>query len=173
MAQINVLVAVDGATLAQRVKDGSLSAGSKNAPTSLGSYTQSDVYISMIAQHDYAANQGSSELTITANSSDLVVWTITTFGNNSDYTAFLYGGNFNPSSAMAGPIYANTQVAAHLPDSHGTINTYINHIYTATGIVAEVGVQIQYSFSFELIDNKDGSVIGYFMWDPFIQVNKG
>ena len=56
MATINVLIAVDGAKLAQQVKDGSISAGSVNAPTNLGSYAGSDVYISMIAPNSFVDN---------------------------------------------------------------------------------------------------------------------
>jgi hypothetical protein len=86
MSKINILIAVDGATLAQQVKDGSLSAGSSASPTNLGSYGSSNVYISMIAPNSVVSNgtQGDSELQISANGGDSVEWAITSFDNNFD-----------------------------------------------------------------------------------------
>ncbi|MDI1256334.1 MAG: hypothetical protein PSV16_09545 [Flavobacterium sp.] len=56
MGLINILVAVDGSQLAQQVADGSISAGSQGSPTSLGAWSQSDVYIAMISQHSNVVN---------------------------------------------------------------------------------------------------------------------
>ena len=52
MATIDILIAVDGAKLAQQVSDGSISPGSQGSPTNLGSYSSSDVYIAMITQNN-------------------------------------------------------------------------------------------------------------------------
>ena len=176
MGLINILVAVDGSQLAQQVADGSIQAGSQGSPTSLGAWSQSDVYIAMISQHSNVVNDGGqSELTISANSGDTIQWAMTTFGNNTDYTAFLYAGTFNPSSAIvpAGLLYLNTQVAEHLPNNSGTLQQYNNNVYIAQGTVVQVGVSIQYTLSFELVNNANGNVVGYFTWDPFINVNQG
>lgn len=172
MGQINVIVAVDGSKLAQQVAGGSISAGYENAPTSLGSWGSSDVYVSMIAQHSVATNdQGQSELTIAANSGDEVIWSMTTFGNSADHTAFIYGGTFNPDDAISSLILSNVEVENYLPDNSGTLTAYTNHLYTATAIIEKVGVTIQYTLRFQLVDNSSGSVVGYFTWDPFIKVS--
>jgi Inclusion body protein. len=177
MATVNILIAVDAATLAQQVKDGSIKPGSQSAPTNLGSYASSDVYISMITQSGNVDNtsQGQSELQVKCNSGDTVQWAITSFANNFDHSVFLYAGVFNPSNAMNAMSYNSSQAYNYLPASGGSsvgnITKYINQVVFAQASVAKVGVKIQYFLSFQLVDNSTGKTIGYFAWDPFINVN--
>jgi hypothetical protein len=177
MATINVLIAVDGASLAAQVADGSLSPGSAGSPTNLGSYGSSDVYISMIAPNSYVTNgsQGDSELQISANSGDSVEWAITTFDNNFDQTPYLYGSSFNPSTAINTPLsYASSQAYAYLAIGNPPASTptkFINQVNTVSGTIQQIGLTIQYTLSFTLVNNSNGQIIGYFLWDPFINVN--
>lgn len=96
---------------------------------------------------------------------------MTPFGNNTDYTAFLYAGTFNPAGMIvpSGLLYLNTQVAEHLPNNIGTLQQYNNNVYIAQG----TGCGGRRLLSFELINNANGAVIGYFTWDSFITVNQG
>jgi len=177
MATINVLIAVDGATLAQQVKDGSISPGSAGSPTNLGSYGSSNVYIAMIAPNSSISNgtQGQSELQISANGGDTVEWAITTFDNNFDQTVYLYGSSFNPAGAINTPLsYACGQAYAYLATGNPPASTptkFINQVSTVSGTILKIGVTIQYTLSFTLVNNSNGSIIGYFLWDPFIVVN--
>lgn len=175
MNTIDILVAVDGAKLAQQVADGSINPGSQSSPTVLGAYADSDVYISMISESSNVTNeQGQSELTVSANSGDTLRWSMTTFGNNADQTAYLYAGNFNPSDAISELSYVRFEENLYLPpsgDPTGTPVKLLNNVLVASGIIQRVSVQIQYTLSFTLVDNATGSIIGYFTWDPFIQVN--
>ncbi|MFT5146466.1 MAG: hypothetical protein ACI8RP_001363 [Urechidicola sp.] len=177
MSKINILIAVDGATLAQQVKDGSLSAGSSASPTNLGSYGSSNVYISMIAPNSVVSNgtQGDSELQISANGGDSVEWAITSFDNNFDQTPFLYTGNFNPANAINTPLsFASGEAYAYLGTGNPASTSptkFVNQVSTVSGTILKIGVRIQYTLSFVLVDNATGTTIGYFMWDPFINVN--
>ncbi len=175
MATIDILISVDGAKLAQQISDGSLNPGTQSAPTSLGAYGSSDVYISMVSQDSFASNnQGQSELTVTANGGDSVRWAMTTFGNNQDYTVYLYADHFNPSSAISALSYANLQNTTYLPASGaptGGTSKFHNQLYVAQGMIQQTSVKIQYTLSFAIIDNANGNTLGYFTWDPFIQVN--
>jgi hypothetical protein len=177
MATINVLIAVDGAALASQVADGHLPAGSSGSPTNLGAYGSSNVYISMIAPNSYVSNgtQGQSELQISADGGDTIEWAITTFDNNFDQTPYLYSGSFNPSSAINIPLsYASGQAYAYLATGNPPASTptkFINQVNSVSGTVIKLGLQIQYTLSFQLINNSNGQTIGYFSWDPFINVN--
>ncbi|WP_075343471.1 AidA/PixA family protein [Tenacibaculum agarivorans] len=177
MATINVLIAVDGAKLAEQVSDGSIQPGSADSPTNLGSYGTSDVYISMIAPNSSVSNgtQGDSELQITANGGDSVEWAITTFDNNFDQTPFLYSGAFNPSDSINTPLsYASGEAYAYLGTGNPASTSptkFTNQVNTVTGTILKIGLKIQYTLSFVLVDNSTGNTIGYFMWDPFINVN--
>ncbi|MEM0575389.1 AidA/PixA family protein [Flavobacterium polysaccharolyticum] len=177
MATINVLIAVDGASLASKVADGSLSPGSLQSPTNLGSYSSSNVYIAMIAPNSSVSNgtQGQSELQISANGGDTVEWAITTFDNNFDQTAYLYSGSFNPAGSINTPLsYASGEAYAYLATGNPPASTptkFVNQVSTVSGTILKIGLQIQYTLSFTLVNNSNGAIIGYFMWDPFINVN--
>jgi nematocidal protein AidA len=177
MATINVLIAVDGATLAEQVANNKLPAGSAGSPTNLGSYGSSNVYIAMIAPNSSVSNgtQGQSELQISANSGDTVEWAITTFDNNFDQSAYLYGSSFNPSGAINTPLsYASSQTYEYLATGNPPASTptkFVNQVNSVSGVIQQVNVKIQYTLSFTLVNNSNGSIIGYFSWDPFINVN--
>ena len=175
MAMIYVLVAVNGTQLAQRVADGSINPGTQSSPTSLGSYQSSDVYISMTAQNNVIVNDGGgSELTVAANSGDTLRWSMQTFDSNSDYTAYLYAGTFNPSTNISPLVYLPVTTSSYLPTSSNPLappSLVHNSVYFAQGTVLQPGKQIQYALSFTLVNNANGKVVGYFSWDPFISVS--
>lgn len=176
MAQINILIAVDANTLAQRVQDGSLSAGTVSSPTNLGSYGSSNVYISMVTQNNNVTNnsQGQSELTITCDSGDELQWSIVSFDMNTEQTPYLYSGAFNPSTGITPLSYVTSQVVNYFPPSGTPTGTPVeatNTIARAIGVVTSPGQSIQYTLSFVLVNNANGTIIGYFSWDPFIITN--
>ncbi len=177
MSTINVLIAVDGAKLAQQVADKSIKPGTADAPTNLGAYGSSDVYISMIAPNSSVSNgtQGESELQISANGGDSIEWAITTFDNNFDQTPFLYTGTFSPAHAINTPLsFSCGEAYAYLGSGNPASTSptkFINQVSTVTGTIEKVGLKIQYTLSFVLVDNSTGNTIGYFTWDPFINVN--
>lgn len=175
MSLINILVAVDSDALAQQIRDGSINSGSFDKPTSLSSYSASDVYIAMIAQNNVAVNeQGKSELTIKAQSGDTIRWNMTTFGSNTDNTASLYAGKFSPSGAIS-PLTSLTPAINNYFPSDTDPETaplvhFVNHYHVVQGTIMEVNVKIQYTLEFVLVDNSNGKILGYFTWDPFIEV---
>jgi hypothetical protein len=176
MGTINIQIAVDGNTLAQQIADKSINPGTQSSPTNLGSYSSSDVYISMTTQSGNVNNntQGQSELNVKANSGDTIEWAITTFDNNIDYTVYLYNGSFSPSTAMSALNYISPQINNYYPPSGNPTATpikYKNQAMFAQGTVIQTGLTIQYTLSFMLVNNATGTIIGYFMWDPFITVN--
>ncbi|MES2381890.1 MAG: AidA/PixA family protein [Bacteroidota bacterium] len=183
MSQINILIAVDGATLAQRVQDGSLAAGTSGSPTGLGAWSSSDVFISMVTQNSNVTNgssEGASELSITCNSGDELQWSIVSFDMNTGQTPYLYNGNFNctnPAGAAAGitPLtYLTTEVVNYFPPTAnptGTPAEATNTFARAIGTVTTPGQTLQYTLSFVLVNNSNGNIIGYFSWDPFIVTN--
>ena len=177
MATVNILVAVDGAALASQVADGKLPAGTSGAPTNLGSYGSSNVYISMIAPNSFVTNstQGDSELQVSANGGDTVEWAITTFDNNFDQTPYLYSGSFNPPASMNTPMsFASGEAYAYLATGNPPASTptkFVNQVSTVSATILQIGVTIQYTLSFVLVNNSNGQIIGYFSWDPFIVVN--
>lgn len=185
MAQINILIAVDSAALAQHVQDGSLSAGTSSSPTSLGSWNSSDVYISMVTQNGNVTNgssEGLSELSITCDAGDELQWSIVSFDMNSRQTPYLYNGQFNCTNPVGTAIglsplsYLTTEVVNYFPPNANPTGASIKTINTIAKVVSTVNQiqfqqQLQYTLSFVLVDNSSGNIIGYFIWDPFIVIN--
>ncbi|MES2654925.1 MAG: AidA/PixA family protein [Bacteroidota bacterium] len=182
MSQINILIAVDGATLAQRVQDGSLAAGTSGSPTGLGAWSQSDVFISMVTQNSNVTNgssEGSSELSITCDAGDELQWSIISFDMNTEQTPYLYNGSFtltagNPPIGITPLTYLTTEVVNYFPPTAnptGPLTAATNTLARAIGTVTTPGQTLQYTLSFVLVNNSNGSIIGYFSWDPFIVTN--
>ncbi len=173
---IDILVSVNGTKLAQQVADGSIKPGTQAAPTSLGAWQQSDVYISMTCQNSHVANDGGkSELTVKAVANQPVRWTMQTFDGNSTHTAYIYGGAFNPADAITNLSYSNNQTSTYFPPEQDPLANPVeqnNTEWITSATIRKKGVTIQYTMNFALVDGETGKTIGYFMWDPFIQVAK-
>ncbi len=182
MAQIFVAITVDAITLAN-----SKPGGSWNAPISLGSYSASDVYVEMMAQGSAVVNdQGGSELTISANVGDEIIFTISAPGAGQNYYPVLYNtvlSNANvrslgPNTAVwtnyclqSGGSGSQPQFANTIPQGYpnaGSSNTFIcaQWLFQVNGVGST-----QYNMSFAVLDTQTGKVIGYYLWDPFINVS--
>lgn len=179
MGQVNIAVTLDSDALVASVQNGALGTGSLDSPQSIGANATSDAYIYMIAQNSVVVNnQAGSELTVQVSSGDQIRWNMTTFDNNSKYTAFIYKSQFNltsgtPPIGLSDVQYANQQIGVRLPegsDPTGPLGQYVNHIYPASTSVNAIDQTIQYTLSFQLVDNETGVVFGYFVWDPFINI---
>ncbi len=176
MATIDVIVAVNAGELVKQVNSGNLSAGTQNAPTNLGSWGNSDVFIAMISENEFTTDdKGGSELKITAEQGDTIKWSMSTFGRNVNHTAYIYASGFNPSTALEDVSYDLINTTQYLPAGSNPLVTpspYSNQVvYKASAaVITSTDVNVQYTLSFALIDNATGAAVGYFMWDPFINV---
>jgi hypothetical protein len=169
MATIDILVVVDAETLIATKRGGTFA-----NPINLGSFGTSDPSIYMIAPGDFVvSNQAKSELDVKAHSGDIIRWTITSPTRGQLYNPILYGFQTNEPNALTSPemldiqlnIYVPTKVTA--PTGPFSTVTYQDYVWQAT--LLQPGQQIQYTWSFLILDN-DGNVAGVYAWDPFITV---
>ncbi|WP_300665811.1 AidA/PixA family protein [Fluviicola sp.] len=182
MAQIFIAITVDAITLAA-----SKTGGSWDAPISLGSYSASDVYVEMMTQGSALVNdQGGSELTVSADVGDEIIFTISAPAAGQNYYPVLYNTVLNNNNVRSlGP---NTAVwtnyclqsggSGNQPKFASTVPTnYPNAGNPNTFICAQWLFQVngagstQYNMSFAVLDTQNGSVIGYYLWDPFITIS--
>lgn len=181
MSQIFINITVDAITLAKDKPGGSWS-----SPLSLGAYSSSDVYVEMMAQGDAVVNnQGKSELTVQATVGDEIVYTITAPGAGQNYYPVLYDANLSNTNVKSlGP---NTAVwnnyclesggsgkkpvfSPTIPEGYpgeGDPNTFIcaQWLFQVNGAGST-----QYTMSFAVLDTQTGEAVGYYTWDPFIDV---
>jgi nematocidal protein AidA len=177
MSNIDILTVVDATTLMDLVATNKLSPGTFESPTNLGSYAGSDVFIFMIADGEYVPNggQGKSELTVSANVNDVIRWTITNPSADFTYNCILYSFQ---SAAIAQNIIS-TPTCATMPvvsyynsllDSTTPVPSAYMYSVWSTSILNVGAGSVQYTWSFQVIDSTNGQVVGWFTWDPFIQI---
>jgi len=175
MARIGITIIVDADNIKAHLDSGQLQPGTQASPTNLGANAASDNYLYMIAKRGVVSSgqEGSSELTITANVGDTIQWSMNTLLFNTKYTPFIYDSRFNPSNGLSPTQYLNITTTNYIPPgSNPTAPTQkvTSQLYVAMATVVKSGQKIQYVLSFKLIDNATGNVIGYFSWDPFIVI---
>jgi len=176
MATIDILCVIDTNGLMKR----GLNPGSLENPTSLGAWDQSDSFVFMICDGQYACNnQGKSELTINAKVGDTVRWTITdpstgliSGQNSQSFSCILY--NFKSGSqdkTISAPALKSVPALSYYnsltSETKPSAAAYMCSSWTSS--ILEKG-NVQYDWSFQVIDNFSGNVVGYYTWDPFINV---
>lgn len=169
MATIDILVVIDAETLIATKPGGTL-----NNPIGLGSFGTSDPFVYMIAPGDFvASNQAKSELDVQAHSGDILRWTITSPTRGQLYNPILHNFQTKDPNALTSPqmldiqlnVFAPTKVTA--PTGPFSPVTYQDYVWQAT--LLQPGQQIQYNWSFLILDN-DGTLVGAYAWDPFVTV---
>ncbi len=165
MSISDILLTIDGAELAERVSDNSISAGTQDNPTGLGTYNTSGVYITALSGNSIATNKQKHPLLSLPTYGTRI--NMSTFGSNIDYTAYLY--EISLKSVFAGQTkYLPHEYVIYLPgtetptDPPQAFGNYAYEVFTPD-------IEIQYTFSFSLVNNSDGKTIGYFFWDVFVQ----
>lgn len=164
---INVLVAFDAETILAKYPN---STDSQN-PTYVGSGM-----IHMIVRESNAVSGNAGDaLTISADVDDTIRWRETTVSMDTKYSAILY--KFVAASGqdlIDDPRPLISTVTVPLPDKnnplHPRTQTIQNYFWTTT--VLATG-NVTYHFQFMIVQHvKDGvNVLGYYQWDPFIQIN--
>ncbi|WP_109832647.1 AidA/PixA family protein [Reichenbachiella versicolor] len=181
METIDILCVVDTNFLMKQVNEGKLSAGTLNSPTSLGSWNDSDSYIFMICDGQYASTKnGTSELAVNASVGNTIRWTITDpstglqDNQTQSYCSILY--NFSSGTGYGGIItqpemssvpaalYYNSESEVTQP----TLSAYMCSAWASS--VLNIG-NVQYNWSFQIVDSATGATVGYFTWDPFINIS--
>lgn len=177
MATIDILCVVD----TNGLMAAGLAPGTLEAPTNLGSYSDSDTFVFMICDGQFVYNdQGKSELNVLAKVGDTIRWTITdpSTGMMTDqaahsYSTILYGfsnNNINGGS-ITQPLLSSFPAVSYYnsldSDTTPAAAAYMCSAWTSS--VLSLG-QVQYAWSFQVIDCVSGSVVGYYCWDPFISI---
>lgn len=166
LSTIPVLCAIDCASIIAHVKPGTAS-----SPTSLGAWSQSDAYVYMITNSAFVVNdQAKSELTVKAQVGQSIQWTITSIDNGLEYNCILQAVHPNTSTAitapMSLPLVVNLWVGA--PNSAPVAVSYKDFVMQATVLNTSMP-SIQYYIVFQILDT-NGNNLGYYQWDPFVQV---
>ncbi|AUA15443.1 MULTISPECIES: inclusion body family protein [Streptomyces] len=162
---INVLIAFDASSIAERYPDAS------KDPESPTQVDQSLIY--MTTRQDHVIGTSGAELNFRANPRDIIRWRETTLSLNSEYSALLYRYvSYDPLISKPRVVISDgtyplpKEGATDQPD-FGT-QDYEDHYWEAD--VNKVG-QVTYHFYFQLLDSGQ-ELVGYFQWDPFITIEK-
>ena len=166
---IDILCTIDAETLVDMVKEGKIAAGSIESPTSLGSWGSSDLYIYMITEKNFVVNnQAKSELKISTRIGDNVRWKIDCPSNSQSCILYSFRAG-QGAELLTPPQLMDLHEIKYINDQATTIKEVHVEDSVWQSTVVNTG-DVQYSWSFQLVDNTNGKVIGYFTWDPFISI---
>lgn len=167
METIPILTVID----CQSIIDTIGQKGSEGSPYNLGSYGTSDVYVYMLTTQSFVVSeQGQSELTVKAQVGQSVQWAMTCIGAGTQYNVIIQGVTPNSTTAISEPfsLPLTTDRYVGAPGATPTPESYQEFLMQAT--VQSVGSgQIQYYVNFSIVDTS-GNTLGYYQWDPFINV---
>ncbi|CAL9305374.1 inclusion body family protein [Streptomyces olindensis] len=167
MADINVMIAFDAATIVERNPNASRN---PDQPT----YVDTSL-IYMTTRHDHIIGTSGAELNLRAEPGDTIKWRETTLSLGSDYKALLYryvssdpGHTLirTPEIELIETRYPIPQEGTEGKPDLFTYQTYQDHYWRTT--VKKVG-KVVYHFYFQILD-RGRHPKGYFQWDPFITI---
>jgi hypothetical protein len=165
MAEINILIAFDTGTIGATPKPSQ----DPNNPTAIGAGS-----IFMIAsQQNVITGNGGNELNVSANTGDIIRWREMSLSLDVDDRVMLYqfhGSNNNLITApqpivitIKDPI-PGVPPAPPLPPASQTIQDF----FWQTTVLQQGTDTYQFSF---VLNRRNGNLIGYFIWDPFITIS--
>jgi nematocidal protein AidA len=175
MTAIDILIVVDGLQLAAQVADGRLLAGSADSPTSLGTYSSTGIYMTMITSFGTILdNSGDQpELRVNAYRGGAIGWTINTIDNNRAQTAYLYNGNAD-TAIIDISLYSCRTVKNYLATGNPPAekpSKFLNQISKVLSYTELPLVTLNDGIFFTLVNNSAGQIIGYFTWNPIIYLD--
>lgn len=128
----------------------------------------------MIVKNANAVNgQAGAELTISAKTLDTIRWRATSLSLNSENEVILCK-YFGDPKLISDPEPMLAEVDCPLPNPDDPYNptTQTINTYFFNSVVEKVGSgRVTYHFVFLIID-RDGNKIGYYHWDPFINISR-
>jgi len=163
---IDVLIAVDTETIIDKY-------GTNNDPDNPVQVTDGQTIFMITKQGDVVSGNAGNELNIKAKTLDIIRWRETSLTLNAAYSTMLYkfvptaGGNL-----ISTPIPLLIEVNTPLPNPDNPLapNKQTIEDYCWNSNVLKVG-SVTYHFNFMILD-RDGSVQGYYWWDPFITITE-
>jgi hypothetical protein len=167
MADLNVLIAFDAATIVERYPNASQNS---DAPTQID---QSLIY--MTTRQDRIIGTSGAELNLRANPGDILRWRETTLSLNSEHSALLYRYVSQDHELISRPeimvvdgVYPMPKEGSEGSPAYVT-QAYQDHFWQAT--VKRLGQRVTYHFYFQILD-KGRHLKGFFQWDPFITIEQ-
>lgn len=163
---IDVMIAIDTESVIEQY-------GNNTDPDNPVQIDTTKNYIYMIVRSDEAVSgNAGAELTIAAKTLDVIRWRETSLTLNSAYSTILYKFESTNASGLITspqPIIAEVQTPLPVADDplHPSTQTIQDYFWNCT---VEKAGSVTYHFKFMIVD-RDNNVLGYFWWDPFIQIS--
>lgn len=161
---INVLIAIDAETILGTF-------GRNTDPNNPRSISGNSKLIYMTARQNQLGSAPGSELTINACPMDIIRWRETTLSLNSEYTGMLYRFNSLAGEGLISrPTPRVVTRSEPLPNDQDPLHPSTQRInsYYWECEVLKTGT-VTYNFSFMIL-NRKGEKLGYYYWDPYINI---
>ena len=163
---IQVLIAVDAETI-------NATLGGNAEPNNPVQVTDSKLIWMVTRQADAVTGNAGNELNIKAETEDVIRWRETSLSLNSDYVTLLYAfvQTSGDATLISPPMPLLAKVKVPLPNPAAPLQPGSQEIesYFWETTVLNPG-SVTYHFKFMIV-GRDGSVAGYYWWDPFITIS--
>jgi hypothetical protein len=163
---IDVLLVADTAAILEKYG----SAGTPSKPT----YLDENLIWLIVRQKQAIFANASAELKLAARTEDIIRWRATSLSHNAENSALFYA--FQPmrpgtDKLIRTPRANLVELKTPLPDPDApakpTMQQVQDYFWQTTVLSAGEAV---YTFDFTIV-HRDGTVHGYFSWDPFIKIS--
>ncbi len=161
---IDVLIIFDTETIIEKYGKNTDS----NNPTQI---TQQDLIYMVTKQGNAVSGEAGNELKVAAKTMDEIRWHETTLSLNADAEAILYKFIATQGQDLIStPEAFLATVKTPLPNPADPQKPTMQEVQTYfwNSIILKPG-QVTYHFQFMIVD-RDGTVQGYYWWDPYIQI---
>ncbi|PKH50594.1 hypothetical protein CXF68_07745 [Tenacibaculum sp. Bg11-29] len=170
---INILSVIDVETILQQIQNGRLKPGTMSNPTYLGAWSASDNYIYMITALGFidtdSTTRAGSELRVDARIGDTIQWELTCPGSGLQHNAII--ANVIVGDQPSPPSLTRPEERLTLRKIYEQANNGGYQLVRQNDFVSDVlnnGIT-QYFVEFQII-NTTGENLGFFKWDPFVNV---
>ena len=169
MSEIPILIVCDAANTVKNVGKG----GTLANPRSLGSQQSSCIF--MITENSYLVNnQAGAELEVKVHSGDIIMWRATTVTKGNDYNIILVKYTSDSPTYVEDPEMKNVTLdlwePADVKNPDGSMKEVNYPDYELQATVLLPNHRVTYHWTFKLVD-RDGNVLGYYNWDPYIKIS--
>lgn len=164
---IDVLIVIDAETILEKFPDQGLD------PLNPVQVTDADLIFMTTKEDNKIKGSEGNELTVKARTLDVIRWRETTLSLNAAFSSILYQFVFSEGKELISkPEPLLITVDSPLPNDEDptkpTTQNIQNYFWNST---VKHGGHATYHFNFMILD-RDGKILGYYFWDPFIQISE-
>lgn len=173
MKKIDVLIVVQGEEIMNLINDKVLKPGTFNDPVNVKYLSEGSLYAISEGTSTISVASNDSIVSIDAEQGDVIKFSIDTQSKAQEATPFFYKPTIKMPRTDIDLFIFEAHDDVYLPPSEDPTvqpNKYKNTYSKAQGFVVRTNDVLVNTFTFGIVDNSSGKVLGYFKWDLALEI---